>query len=172
MAVKKKRRRSPEDLGRQLARFGGKSLKPVLAISAALTVIGAGLLLCGALSQPTGVLWVLVGIFLAAAGPMYLVTNWSGSRNTLEVHKGGLRFTSGRETKELPWDDIEEISAGKVMNLTYHRTEWNVVIQPQRGRAIELEDDFWRSQGGGAGTFLGLVKGYVPISVNKAVGRE
>jgi len=165
----RKRRRPPRDLGRQLARFGGKSLKPVLAISAALTVVGVGLLLYGATSEPTGILWVILGIFLLAAGPMYLATNWSGTRKALEVYKGGLRFTGGGKSMVLPWDDIEDISVGKILNVTYHKLEWNVVIQPRYDETIELLDDFWSSQGGAA-RFLGLVEGYVPVSVNKMAG--
>jgi hypothetical protein len=139
------------NLGTVLETYGGKSLKRIVTVGAA--IFGCGL----AAAILIRLFWpdypapaaVVLGVCVAIALG-YVSTNWTAALAKVEVCEGGLRLLrhDGGAT-ELPWDRILKVKVGRFRKLR----GWpeHVVIRTTDGNDIEFPEflryGFWAAVG-------------------------
>ncbi len=157
------------NVGTVLDSFGGKSLKWIMTVGAA--IFGCGVIaaiLIRVLRPDGGVLATVVLGVGAGIALVYVSTNWKAALAKVEVCEGGMRLfrCNGRvampfivaavavwrtrllrqdQAIELPWDRILKIRVGKFVK-TRLRPE-NVVIRTTDGNDIEFPFGFWATVG-------------------------
>ncbi len=139
------------NLGTVLETYGGKSLKRIIAVGAA--VFGCGL----AAAMLIRVFWpdypVLATVFLGAGVVIALAyesTKWTAALAKVEICEGGLRLLRyDRRPTELPWNQICKVRVGRFSKLR----AWpeHVVIRTSDGKEIEFPEflryGFWDAVG-------------------------
>jgi hypothetical protein len=134
---------SGANLGTVLETYGGKSLKRIVAVSAA--VFGCGLtgaiLIRSFWPDYPGPAAVVLGVCVAIALG-YISTTWTAALAKVEVCEGGLRLLRyDRGATELPWDRILKVKVGQFRKL--RRWPEHVVIRATDGNDIEFPEFLW-----------------------------
>jgi hypothetical protein len=138
------------NLGSVLETYGGKSLKRIVAVGAAIFSCGltAAILLRIFWPDNPGPAAVVLGVGLAIALG-YVCTNWTAALAKVEVCEGGVRllYRDGGAT-ELPWDRIRKVTVGYFRKLG----GWpeHVVIRTTDGNDVEFPEfryGFWAALG-------------------------
>ncbi|MFP5283890.1 MAG: PH domain-containing protein [Actinomycetes bacterium] len=108
-----------------------------LAAAAALTLIGAGLLVMGAVADRAvavaiGTVLLTVGLALTGLGWLF----WRRLRFAVALNASGLTVRRGRRTRSLRWEEISEVSATPLrLTLVPRSGRRLVVVSPQRSTA-------------------------------------
>ena len=141
---------SGANLGTVLESYGGKSLKRIVAVGAAIFGCGltAAILVRWFWPDYPGPAAVVLGVGVAIALG-YVSTNWTSALAKVEVCEGGVRLLrrNGGAT-ELPWDRILKVKVGQFRKLR----GWpeHVVIRTTDGNDIEFPEfryGFWAGVG-------------------------
>ena len=142
---------SGANLGTVLETYGGKSLKRILTVGAAVFGCGLTAAILIRLLWPDypGPAAVVLGVG-AAIALGYVSTNWTSALAKVEVCAGGLRLLRRNGgTTELPWDRIRKVRVGQFRKLR----AWpeHVVIRTTDGNDIEFPEflryGFWPAVG-------------------------
>jgi hypothetical protein len=166
---------SGENLGTVLESFGGKSLKQIVMVGAA--IFGCGL----TVAMLIRVLWpdylVLATVVLGAGVVMalaYMSTSWEAGLAKVEVCEGGVRF-SGRggvtwdlkgyvshwsglpRAVELPWNHILKVKVGYFKNVRGRHE--HLVLQTTDGKDVAFPFHFWSCVG--TERFVGAARRFV-----------
>jgi hypothetical protein len=154
---------SGPNLGTVLETYGGKSLKPIVSVGAAIFGCGLTAAILIRVFRPDSLALATVvlgaGVVIALA---YLTTNWHAALGKVEVCEGGLRLVrragvgwnlkrhvacwSGVRIIELPWDRILKVKVGKFRKFRGLPPK-HVVIRTTDGKDIEFPFHFWSAVG-------------------------
>jgi hypothetical protein len=146
-----------------LETYGGKSLKRIVSVGAAIFGGGLTAAILIRVFRPDSLTLATIalgaGVVIALA---YLTTNWDAALGKVEVCEGGLRLVrragvgwnlkryvdcwSGVWIIELPWDRIRKVKVGKFMKFRGPPPE-HVVIRTMDGKDIEFPFHFWSAVG-------------------------
>jgi hypothetical protein len=138
------------NLGTVLDTYGGKSLKRIVTIGAAIFGCGltAAILIRSFWPDYLGLATVVLGVGVAIALG-YVSTNWPAALAKVEVCEGGVRLLrrDGGAT-ELPWDRVRKVKVGQFRKLR----AWpeHVVIRTTDGNDLEFPEfryGFWAALG-------------------------
>jgi hypothetical protein len=149
------------NLGTVLETYGGKSLKRIITVGAA--IFGCALTANTVLRvfRPDYIgLMLCVFVFGLGIGLGYVRTNWEAALTKVEVRQGGVRLLvrggvtwdmKGYLTRwvpgivELPWDRILKVKVGRFRKIR----GWpeHVVIRTTDGKDIEIPFYFWSAVG-------------------------
>lgn len=134
------------NLGTVLDTYGGKSLKRILAVGAAIFGCGLTAAILIRVFRPDYVGPTLVVIMLALGFALgYVRTNWEAALAKVEVCTGGVRLLYRDGATELPWDRIRKVKVGHFRNV--RGRPQHVVIRTTDGKNIELLYGFWAAVG-------------------------
>jgi hypothetical protein len=136
------------NLGTVLETYGGKSLKRIVAVGAA--VFGCGLTAALLIHWFRPDYPILADVFFGAGlviALIYGTMNLAATLAKVEVCEGGVRLLrrAGGST-ELPWDRILKVKVGAFTNVRGGPVE-NVVIRTTEGQDIEFPFGFWAAVG-------------------------
>lgn len=134
------------NLGTVLDTYGGKSLKRIVAVGAA--VFGGGLTAALVIRAFRPDYPVLATVLFAAGVVIalgYVSTSWGAALAKVEIGMGGVRLLRRDAVTELPWDRILQIRVGYFGKLR-GRPE-HVVIRTTDGKDVELPSPFWDTVG-------------------------
>jgi hypothetical protein len=140
-------------LGTVLDTFGGKSLKRIVTVGAAIFGCGLTTAIFIRLFRPDyfGVATFVLGLGVVLA-LAYVRTNWEAAYAKVEVCEGGVRLHSKSDPTrsvpgivELTWDRIRKVEVGSIGRGRGWRE--HVVIRTIDGENVEFPYGFWAAVG-------------------------
>ncbi len=157
--------KSPADgnLGTVLETYGGKSMKRIVSVGAAIFGCGLTTAIAIRIFRPDSLAPILI-VFVFSLGFAlgYVRMNQDAAVGKVEVCDGGLRLVrragvgwnlkgdvdcwSGVRVVELPWDRILKVKVGKFSRFRGPPPE-HVVIRTLDGKDIEVPFHFWSAVG-------------------------
>ena len=134
------------NLGTVLDTYGGKSLKRIVLVGAAIFGCALTATILIRVYRPD-YLGLMLCIFVFGLGIAlgYVRVNFEATRAKVEVCEGGVRLLYHDGVTELPWDRIRKVKVGYFKRVKGR--PGHVVIRTTNGQDIELLYGFWASVG-------------------------